>query len=286
MSTRHERQGWVQICCPFCQDDDYHLGFKVSGGYFNCFHCGGMGVIRVLRKLFPAENLRRLISSYERFVPVFNSVVEKPKPVRIDVKLPSHTPLGKRHKQYLLGRKFDPDELEQIWGLQATTHIGRYAFRILIPIKHRNRIVSFQTRDITDCADTPYIASNPEDEVRSIHDCLYGYDEAKEQGWPFVVVFEGVPAVWRFGIGSVATFGCQYTPAQVRLLAQWETILVWFDNDAAGHRAGEKLAGELSVLGRKTIVCFNEKGHGKAPDEWSQSLANITRRRLYKKFGK
>lgn len=286
IATKRERATWVQINCPFCQDDSFHLGYKLAGGYFNCYRCGGMSLYTVIKRLFPTENIRKLIESYGGVpsVPQFRPT-QKAKPLRVDAVLPRNTPLSIRHQLYLQSRGFDPEELEKTWGLRATRDIGQYAFRILIPVTHRNRVVSFQTRDITGRAGAPYIAALPAVEARPIKDCLYGYDLAKGQGWPFVVVFEGVPSVWRFGVGSVGTFGVEYTPAQVKLLSQWKTVLVWYDNDMAGMKKGERLAGELSVLGCRVVSLSNPIGKGKAPDEWTQSKCDLVRQSLLQQFG-
>ena len=36
------RPGWVNIDCPFCiGSPGPHLGYNLSGNYFNCWRCGG-----------------------------------------------------------------------------------------------------------------------------------------------------------------------------------------------------------------------------------------------------
>ena len=49
-SRKHEhyRYGWIQVCCPFCGDGNFHLGYNVSKGYFNCYRCGSHGLIETL----------------------------------------------------------------------------------------------------------------------------------------------------------------------------------------------------------------------------------------------
>ena len=285
LPSKRERQGWLQINCPFCQDESFHLGYKLNGGYFNCYRCGGLGLIRVLRKLFPAENLKRLIDSYSSSVPIFRPPTPKKKRLIVDVELPTNYPLKKAHQAYLLKRGFAPKRLEEDWGLRSTSHYGVYAFRILIPVTYRGKVVSFQTRDITDKAEVPYLAADAAIEARSIKHCLYGYDEARAFNRDFVVVFEGVPSVWRWGKGAVATFGVGYTPEQVLLLSQWKTIVVWYDNDEAGLKNGKKLADELSVLGCTVHLCFCSPKQGKAPDEWPQKRADRMKHKLMISLG-
>ena len=83
--------------------------------------------------------------------------------------LPKHTELTRPHKNYLIKRNFDPDELEFKWRLVSTGPVGPYKHRIIAPIYFNEKLVSYQGRDITDKAKLKYKACKRILEVGKIY---------------------------------------------------------------------------------------------------------------------
>jgi DNA primase len=162
-------------------------------------------------------------------------------------------PMQRKHKQYLMNRQFSPNKLEKEWGLQGTDHKDPgYKFRVIAPIDFKYAPVSYQGRDITDRQSEKYKACSREKEVIHHKHVLYGWDKAK---WDACLVVEGITGVWRFGPGTVGTFGAQYKRSQVRLLAsRYKRAFLCFDNDEAGVIAQDSMDVELTVLGVETII--------------------------------
>jgi hypothetical protein len=187
---------------------------------------------------------------------------EKKEIVRAEsVVFPTGTlPMTSRHKRYLASRKFDPDYLEAFWNLKGTGEAGNYKFRVIAPIYFQGQLISYQGRDITDKQSSKYKACAEEEEVISHKYILYGWDQVPADQKTCLVV-EGVTGVWRFGAGSLATFGVEYTHSQIRLLAcRFDKIYTLSDPDEAGERMMNKITTDLLVMGKEVVSLeFSEK---------------------------
>ena len=130
---RHYRRGWINTACPFCTGSGKpgnHLGFCVDPAdeYFNafvCYRCGGKRIKETIAALLRVsdDQAKSIIASYGGYSTV--PTIVKPKGVKYtrEAVLPPRTrriqdiPGALR---YVLKRKFDPDYLEQVWGVVAT----------------------------------------------------------------------------------------------------------------------------------------------------------------------
>jgi DNA primase len=253
--NKHCHDGWVQVCCPFCQgSSDYHLGYNFDDNYFNCYRCGHHSVFDTIQNLTvssPSET-KLILAKYkgQSFI--------KTQPVLIKFglskfKLPSHTTeLQKQHKRYLEKRNFDPDKLEKIWGLKGTGPIStlennkktiNYSHRIIIPFEWDGKIVSFDSRDITGKTSLRYIACPKEREIIPHKNILYGKQSAwKETG----ICVEGPTDAWRFGERSFAVSGIEYKVQQIRMIAKYfKRVFVCFDDEAQAVKQAKELISDL-----------------------------------------
>lgn len=273
---KHTRAGWVQVECPFCTGNPgYHLGHNTQEDYWNCWRCGfhsHMDVIRALARC-SFEQAKKIFREYGgrptlRVRPEINVSIKK-----IKVSLPFGSgPLQPRHKQYLENRNFDPEKLESVWGLQGTGTIGPYRNRIIAPIYHRKRLVSFQGRDITGLSNLRYKACPKHLEAMDHKHVLYGLDLCK--GMDQILVAEGITETWRFGPGSVATFGIAYTTSQIRFLGRFPRVYVVFDPDPQAVKQADKLAAMLDAIGTSVHVIDLGLPDGSDPAELSQDDAD------------
>lgn len=253
---KHVSAGWVGIPCPFCSGNPgFHLGYCTDpgsryAGRFVCWRCGPKKVYDVLCRVLSMDKsgVRGLLGIYEQNFPMnFENNKEEKRERKSSLVLPPGTDKMKQnHRKYLIDRKFDPEKLEKEWGLKGTGPVGPYKHRIIIPIEHHWKLVSYQGRDITGKSDMKYKACRQEDEVRDHKDCLYGLDKTKSNR---VIVVEGVTDVWRLGPGTVATFGIKYKPAQVRLLLNFAMVFILFDPESEAQEQAKKLGLELKTAG-------------------------------------
>lgn len=274
--NKHCLAGWVQIHCPFCTGSrDYHLGFHISSGAYNCWRCGTHGQIDVVKALLHCsyEQARETVKQYrERSVEEEQTRKKKRNVSRFETVLPPEAgELSERHKKYLVGRNYDVDRLVSVWGLKGTGPVGRYKHRILAPIYFRSKLVSYQGRDITNKSELKYKACAKEDEAVEHQTILYGYDYAIEND--ACIVVEGIADVWRLGKGAVSCFGTSFTMEQVNLLIKsFYKVYILFDSDDANAIImAEQLASLLSAAGKSVEILELDEGD---PGEMKQSEAD------------
>ena len=265
---KHQRRGWINIRCPLHQgsENGFHLGFNVEKSYFICYGCGYSRIETVISTLSDVKKpfLKGLIRSYSDDRPIPQPYLQ-PTIIRpLKARFPSGIgPLTQRHKDYLIGRNFDPLLLESLWGLMGTNAISYlddtdYKFRIIAPVTFNRETVSFQGRDITGKATHKYKGCPDEAEVIPHKSLLYGYDEAKKGN---CIVVEGVTGVWRLGPGAVGTFGVEFTKSQLKLLAmKFKKIFILYDPDEAGEKKSNDMYVELSAMGKEAIVLSLPEG--------------------------
>lgn len=262
---KHHRPGWVNIECPHCKGDGYHLGFNTQGAYFYCFRCGGHPVNVTLMKLFQvsytqAETIAKTYKLFKRatientaFTPGLVKIKKK------SFKFPSEIiELEKQHKQYLIKRNFDPDYLVETWGLKGTSPFSKldgidYRFRILIPILWDKKPVTFQARDYTGKQEIKYKACPEEREIIHHKHILYGHPSLWEKRKGILV--EGAADVWRLGVSACCTFGTGYTREQVRLMTKmFDELVILFDPEPLAQKSALSLQQELAFWGVRSHV--------------------------------
>ena len=126
-----------------------------------------------------------------------------------------------------------------------------YSHRVLAPIHFQNKIVSFQTRDITNKSELKYLACPQTREEINHKEILYGIDKCKSST---VVLVEGITDVWRLGPGTVACFGIGWKLKQMKLLAsRFKRIIILFDDDPQAIQQAKLLEFELIFRGKEVI---------------------------------
>lgn len=270
---------WIGLNCPRCGDHGNHLGANLDTSVFTCWKCGYLPLLEAIRGFLGVDwsTAKRIAYKYgTEKVQVRYKGTEREK--NIDVQLPDECLdyLPKRYTEYLESRNFDPEYIQRTFDIKCTKKIGRYKNRIIAPVYFRNRLMSYVGRDITGSSDLRYKACNSEEERRSIKSCLYALDLTLGRS---VVVLEGITDVWRFGPGSVATFGIKYTSAQVLLLCQFfDRIFVLFDPEDFAQEASMKLVQQINTMGKYgESVKLNST---KDPAELSQKEAGFIMREL------
>lgn len=241
----HCREGWVQLrACPFCHSENYHFGFNRHQQYFACWRCGGHGPGKTLKALGASHELIKRFFQYRKYQPL---AAERPAGKLVEPK--GRGPLKRVHREYLRGRRYDPESLANLWELEGIGLSSRLSWRIYIPVHQQGARVSWTTRAIGNVPQR-YISASPEEESFPHKHCLYGADLCGH----CVVIVEGPADAWRIGPGAVALFGTAYTTAQVRKLSRYPFRYILFDNEAEAQRQARKLAADLSCFPGKTTI--------------------------------
>lgn len=258
---------YYRVNCPFCRESQRRLwinhlyGTKDENGIpqqwlAHCYNekCTtdptarslleqqifGLGY-RQLTPILPGENISAELQA-----------VQPPGHV-----VPLHElPADHRARTYLLGRRFDPDFLSRTYGVgyvvQADPRFIGMQGRIYIPIWMNGQLVSWQGRWPEDLnwkqVSIPKYCNRPGPKGRM----FYNNDTALH--WPFVVVVEGIPSVWRIGGPAVSMLGKSMTGPQRLLLQRWagKPIIVMLDPDA--FLESEGLLRELRTMVQSPVI--------------------------------
>ena len=264
--TEHKnvREGWIGIHCPFCPGkQNYHLGYSMDEKYFSCWRCGKHSEIDVVKVLLDVNftKAKEIAKMYggttDDEVRKFEQRVYKTGKAKLQY------PIGKlkfypAHFQYLEKiRKFDTEKIIKEWGLLGTGLIAyldgiNYSKRIIAPIIWDGKLVSWQSRDITDKHPAKYMACPPEREIMHHKHVLYGKFDGKKRKRGVCV--EGITDVWRLGSDAFATFGIKYTPQQVRAIAHsFEEVIIMFDPEPQAQKQAWKLQKQLEGKGIRKV---------------------------------
>lgn len=279
---KHCREGWVNTTCPFCTGNPgMHLGYNMADDFYVCWRCGWKATHKALALLIHVseKEAKEIARKYGGKSHVKSTVT-----VRIGQKKfrlpPSTAPMNDRHKRYLTKRKFDPEVIEKIWDVQGTGPISlmdgiSFSHRLVIPIYWENRIVSFQTRDITAKHSLRYITCPEQREIVKHKHIFYQAIPTKDSD--ACICVEGVTDAWRFGYGAIATFGIKYTKYQVREISKrFKKVFVVFDDDPQAIKQSEKLTAELILRG---VDAYSIKIQGD-PGDMAQTDADALKKEL------
>jgi 5S rRNA maturation endonuclease (ribonuclease M5) len=259
------QEGWVNICCTNndCNDPDFHLGYDLKKNYLSCWKCGKKYLEDIIESLLPYENSKDIIKKYTTEYQTYIKTHKKLNKTKVNkIKLPGNE-LKPIHTNYLQKRGYNVVTLVDRYKIKGTLDIGKYPYRIIIPIYYNNELVTYQTRTIRKSDKSKYINCDPENEIIPIKETLYNYGQCRGN---YVIVTEGVMKVWKLQKNVVATFGKNFTNKQIELLLKFEYVFMFFDPDEAGKKGAKKLTNILNNLGKKV---FNIE-HEKAPDELNQ----------------
>lgn len=251
---KNTQRGWINVQCPFCDDHSNHGGFNIAEGYYNCWQCGHHYIEDILTELLECSfsEAKRIMAEHETAAVLGENIRKTPKAKHITFP-PGTQEIKKYHWDYLIRRNFDPDEIIKHWHIKGTDHIGKYKFRIIIPIILNNRIVSYTSRDVTGKAELRYKACPIEEEVIHHKHIVYGADYVQNRK---AIICEGPTDVWRIGPGAVCTFGTSFKQEQILFLCNLiDEAFILFDD--AAKKEAIKLANNLSPLLNRVEILYD-----------------------------
>lgn len=262
----HARSGWIQIDCPWCSKGSrkFRLGYNLAKNYLNCWTCGYHNLVETFAELaeITIKESTKLLRQVER------PVIRKETTLQGKLKNPSGIgPLTKRHRNYLTGRGFDPDELVRLWNVAGIGLHSRLSWRIFIPIYLEGKQVSWTTRAVE--GSSRYISASPAEESLPHKTLLFGEDYARNA----IVIHEGPFDVFRTGPGAVATLGTSYTRKQLLRMSKYPVRVVCFDSSKDAQDRAKTLAKELMGFpGETWNVKLSGKDAAESPDSEIKEL--------------
>ena len=278
---RHNRNGWVNVPCPFCVGHaGYHLGYNVrqGGNHFVCYRCHGHRAIDVISALanVPRSEARDIIEQYGGVKSYAPSYKKRDWVLGKNAQFPVNTmEVNEKGIAYLESRNFDAEKIIKQFGLMQTGPVGQYKYRIVIPIYFNDYMVSYTCRSYLPHVSVRYMSCASANELIPNKDILYNLDNARNKNK--IVVVEGCTDVWRLGHGAVATFGTAVTPSQLALLSSFRHIILLQDNDMAGSVSWAYVAKQLKTMCKVSRVTLTNAGD---PSELNDTDARYFMRSL------
>ncbi|MBR6689209.1 MAG: DNA primase [Clostridia bacterium] len=147
-----------------------------------------------------------------------------------------------------------------------------FAGRLIFPIfDTRDRVIAFGGRVLDNSL--PKYVNSPENALYHKGSNLYGMNVAKKEQLNSVIIVEGymdTVAPHKSGITNVvASLGTAFTEKQAKLLKKYtDTVIISYDQDAAGQNATLRAIDILVKEGLKVKVLRLDKEDAKDPDEY------------------
>jgi DNA primase len=271
-----EGEHWIQ--CPFCQDEKYRFGINVDTGQAHCFRgscewktSDKSYLFRELCKIWNVNDHKLVVTVKKRKAP--RDIVH------ITTQLPNEyesfaqtDEIGKEALAYLVKRGVTLEQIKKHKiGFCA---YGKYAYRIVFPIKLKGKIVGFTCRDFTDQSSIKYLNS----------DNMKGLFNAPTNNKKVCVLSEGpldALAIERAcpNVDSIARLGSGFTTFQKKILKCYNEIILWPDPDKAGVDLAIKTARALQQITKVSCIMFtaDDVDPGKL-GETKEGLESIVKR--------
>lgn len=276
-------RNWLGVSeCVFCGAPNFHLGLHKKSKNINCFVCGGSGTlftfIKEVLKINSYE-VKNIISKYSNGYIDFKEIT-----TGSEVILPSNMQesVPKSAFNYLKSRKFNAFRLKEKYGIQFTKNYSvveteeirqDFAYRIVVPIFYKNKLVSYTARDYTGLGDPKY--RHPEKTVciEAPADIMYNTGSVKDRA----VIVEGVTDVWRMGDESISGQGIKFTKNQINQIRNLNLKRVAILLDENAEKQAEKLAEDLRGIVPDIRIGYLDSGD---PGDLSDKEAFLLKRKL------
>ena len=176
-------------------------------------------------------------------------------------------------KNYLLSKRYSLNEMFAAGLLSKSqknsSYYDRFRNRVMFPvIDLRSNVIAFSGRIVGDGG--PKYLNSPETPIYTKGHTLFGLNLAKDNSDTIILVEGNLDVVSLSQAGfknAAAPLGTAFTKDQARIIAKYaKTVLIAFDNDAAGQKASEKAIPYLTELGL-SVKMLDLKG-AKDPDEF------------------
>jgi hypothetical protein len=176
------------------------------------------------------------------YVPGHQTIGKEERRLRFKLQFPkSVKPLPEQYRKYLIGRGFNPFTIENKYDLSACLNQGKYKFRIIIPMYHKNKLVCFTARTIIPGVNLKYKHPQQGEVIYTPKQIVYNYDSFAQGS--DLVICEGPTDVWKWGDGAVSINGLTFTVEQLEILSSKRIrhLYAFFDNESKAQAVGRDL---------------------------------------------
>ena len=274
-SGKNNISGCYTIKCPCCDDHSRHGNFDPETGSYSCWRCKGAHPISVLT--LASGRPRTIVEKIYRNNKKGDAKKKEAKVYASEIKISGgNTPLPVQ-KHYLESRGLDPATLEFNYGIKYGRLGERcngidVSFRVIIPVLDEfGTPISWQARDCTGKNELRYVFPKSTDTLDDAKKHLYGAHLCRNRSR--IAVVEGVFDAWKLGPGAVCTFGTSVTEEQVRLMADWEEVVICFDNEPEAQQHAREIAAKLATV---TNVYIADTDLGYNDDGTARDLGDAT----------
>ena len=240
--------GWINIRCPFCSDRSNHLGINLTSKKFKCWKCHRKGLITNVISTLDGVGFDTARKTLEEFVLPHGTHI----PVKrvYDTKY-SYPPgaldnLPTIHRNYLIDRGFNPDEIQEQYKVKACWESGKYKFRLIIPVIMNHKIAGFTARDVTNLSYLRYKQQPKEEAPVWPSHWVYNIDTVTD----VAVVVEGPFDVWRMGPQFVSFMGVEATMAQAQAILKKgvKRAIIVYDPEEEAQEIAHQFAYMLGMF--------------------------------------
>lgn len=252
-----ENEVWVQ--CPFCNDDKYRMGINVISGLAHCFRATCEWKTNDRSKLF--RELAALFNVQEKLdrIKVHVPKEKKEKIFQGKIYLPAEfepftgakgiDDIERRAEEYLYDRGVTWEQIKEY--KLGFCESGDYAWRVIIPVTYRSKLVAFTGRDFSGLPGIdPKYKNSPGKKY------LFSIPRRKKSR---AILVEGPidklaveRAIDTYDV--LGRLGAGLTKPVMRELLDYDDIVIWPDPDAGGVEITISAANILDRKGRKVSI--------------------------------
>lgn len=266
----HCREGWLQLHCPYCPRNNYHLGFRIRANYFSCWRCGRLPLGSTLSKLSgrPWKDIAALVDDLPSLPDIqrrHNGTLSLPAPLLPLRELPAH-------RKYLKGRGFDWEAIAEVWKVQGLEVHKKFNWRLFIPISLEYEVVSFTTRSINPNSTLRYLSASEDEEKMSHKDLIYGEDYCEYA----IAIVEGPTDAWKIGPGAGALCGTGFKRSQLLRMSKFSRRIVCFDAEPGAQKRARRLCESLAPFDGETFnVVLDSNDPGSASNKELKQIRRL-----------
>lgn len=257
-------EGEVWVKCPFCNDEKYRMGINVISGLAHCFRASCEWKTTDRRHLF--RELSTIFDVEERM----DDVRLRRKPVKAATfKKTSTLPEGFE----ILTPEDDDEIATKAWTYlsdrgvtykQIVRHkigfcaTGKFAWRIIIPIYRKGKMVAFTGRDFSGDPDVDpkYMNSTG---TKFLYNVPHGHIKRA------ALLLEGPFDVWAgeravSDVNVLGRLGSGMTKHSLNVLLRYDETIIWPDPDRGGVELAIDTAKSLDSRDRKVTIVMPKDG--------------------------
>jgi len=265
------------------------MGINLTSKKFRCWRCKKKGVATDIIQELESCSFAEANSILSQFIDPYAGL-HSTKTVR-ELSKKKETPLPKSCSKefdetalnYLRERNFSPNKLIEKYDLYCNGYLGKYKFRIIIPVIINGLRVGFTSRDYTKKNPIRYRRCPLEECTMDPAEWLYNYDSIRPG--ENVILVEGPTDVWRMGDGAISTLSTEFTNKQINLLLEKEIdrVTILFDSERTAQDQADKFANNLSPFIKEVEVVQLPEGiedPGKLTDSQATELKDFLKKNL------